>query len=165
MGNTSFFKSIPYQGFLEELIPNFDTDTSKFKPSSTVLLWHNIVAKMFLDNCAKFYLEHNWWSYLDPIPSNILPEKNSHFSAFSSILLRFFFYAYTLTINSAGSVSKTSDTWWQYRYSPLTRKCRQYRYLVSVSCPSLPPVRWELIRPRNVISVYIVSNNERSYHW
>ena len=115
-------------------IPNFDTDISKFKPSSTVLLWHVIVAKMVLDDCAKFYLEHNWWFYLDPIPSNILPETNSHFSAFSSLLLRLSlgFHPY-----SAGSVSKTSDTWWQYRYLPPTCKYRQYRYLLSVSCPPL----------------------------
>ena len=42
-----------------------------------------------------------------------------------------------LTINRASSVSKSSDTWWKYRYLPPTRKYRQYRYLVSVSCPSL----------------------------
>ena len=44
-----------------------------------------------------------------------------------------------LPINSAGSVSKTSDTWWQYRYLPPTCKYRQYRYLqlVLVLCPSL----------------------------
>ena len=28
------------------------------------------------------------------------------------------------------------DTWWKYRYLTPTRKYRQYRYLVSVSCPS-----------------------------
>ena len=40
-------------------IPNFDTDTIKFEPSNTVLLKHIIVAKMVLDNCGKFFLEHN----------------------------------------------------------------------------------------------------------
>ena len=45
---------IRYHGFLVVLIPNFDTNTSKFKPSSTVSLWHNIVAKMTLDNCGRF---------------------------------------------------------------------------------------------------------------
>ena len=47
------------------------------------------------------------------------------------------FHTYMLTINKAGSVLKTSDTWLKYRYLPPTRKYRQYRYLVSVSCPSL----------------------------
>ena len=37
----------------------FDTNTSKFKLPSTVLLLHNIIAKMVLDDCTKFYLEHN----------------------------------------------------------------------------------------------------------
>ena len=74
---------------------------------------------MVLDSCAKFCLKHNWWFYLDPIPSSVLPEQNSHFPA-SSLLLRFSWrlHACTLAINSAGSVSKTSDTWWQYRYLP-----------------------------------------------
>ena len=73
------------------------------------------------------------------ILSNMLSEKNSHFKLFLRFFLTFFtgFHAYTLTINSTGSVSKTSDTWWQYRYLPRTCKYRQYRYLVSVSCPSL----------------------------
>ena len=117
----------------------FDSDTSRFKPCSTVLLWHNIVAKMVLDSCVKFYLEHSWWFYVDPIPSNILPEKNSHFSAFSFLWLTFSwgFHTYMLTINRAGSVSKTSDTWRKYRYLLPTLKYRQYRYLVSVSCTSL----------------------------
>ena len=109
MRDTSFFKSIRYQRFLVVSMLNFDSDTSRFKPCSTVLLWHNIVAKMVLDSWAKFYLEHSWWFYFDPIPSNILAEKNSHFSAF------FFFdwhllevFTHMLTINRAGSVSKTS---------------------------------------------------------
>ena len=93
---------------------------------------------MVLDKCAKFCLEHNWWFYLYPIPSKILQEQNSHFSAFCSLLFKFSWglHACTLAINSAGSVSKTSNTWWQYRYLPQTCKYRQYRYLVS--CPSLP---------------------------
>ena len=116
MRDTSFFKSIRYQRFLVVSMLNFDSDTSRFKPCSTVLLWHNIVAKMVLDSCAKFYLEHSWWFYFDPIPSNILPEKNSHFSAFSFLWLTFSwgFHTYMLTINRAGSVSKTSDTWQKY---------------------------------------------------
>ena len=138
MGDISFLKSIRYQQFLVVSIPNFDTDTSKFKPSSTVLLWHNIVTKMVLDNCAKFYLEHNWWFYHSQ-PRNavfvilsvwhvhnymILPSassikytsrKKSHFSAFFSIWLTFSwgFHIYMLIINRAGSASKTSDTWWK----------------------------------------------------
>ena len=36
-------------------ILNFDT--SKFEPSSTVLLRHIIVYKMVLDNCEKFFPE------------------------------------------------------------------------------------------------------------
>ena len=68
---------IRYQWFLVVSIPDFDT--SKFKPCSTVLLWHSISAKMVLDDCGKLYPEHNWWFYLHPIPSDILPEKNLHF--------------------------------------------------------------------------------------
>ena len=46
-----------------------------------------------------------------------------------------------LTINRAGSVSNTNDTWMKYRYLPPARKYRQYRYLVSVLCPSLHETR------------------------
>ena len=38
MDDTSFFKPIRYQRHLVVLISNFDTDASKFKPSSTFLL-------------------------------------------------------------------------------------------------------------------------------
>ena len=67
--------------------------------------------------------------------------RQTHFSAFSSLWLTFSwgFHTYMLSINRTGSVSKTSDTWWKYRYTyPPARKYRQYRYLVLVSCPSLP---------------------------
>ena len=50
---------IRYHRFLVVSIPNFDTDTIKFEPSNTVFLKHIIVAKMVLDNCGKFFLEHN----------------------------------------------------------------------------------------------------------
>ena len=103
---------------------------------------------MALDNCGKFYLESLYSRiveylysifYLYPISLNILPEKKFAFSAFSSLSLTFScgFFACMLTINRVGSVSKTSDTWWKFRYLPPTRKYRQYRYLVSVSCSSL----------------------------
>ena len=46
------------------------------------LLRHIIVSKIVLDNCRIFYQEHNWWFYLHPVPSNILPVKNLHFSSF-----------------------------------------------------------------------------------
>ena len=137
MHDTSFFKSIRYQRFLVVSMLNFDSDTSRFKPCSTVLLWHNIVAKMVLDSCAKFYLEHSWWFYFDPIPSNI-QKKTRIFQLFLFFDWHFLeVFTHMLTINRAGSVSKTSDTWRKYRYLPPTRKYRQYRYLVSVSCPPL----------------------------
>ena len=84
--------------------------------------------------------------------------KHSHFSAFSSLWLTFSwgFHTYMLTINRAGSVSKTSDTWWKYRYLTLTHKYRQYRYLVSVSCPSLFCWRGSQHFVRNVWRFYFL---------
>ena len=51
MGDTRFFKPIRYQGVSAVSIPNCDTDTIKYEPSSKVLLWHIII------HVAK--IEHN----------------------------------------------------------------------------------------------------------
>ena len=133
------FKSIRYQRFLVVSMLSFDSGTSRFKPCSTVLLWHNIVGKMILDSCAKYYLEHSWWFYFDPIPSNILPKNIRIFQLF------FFFdwhflevFTHMLTMNRAGSVSKTSDTWRKYRYLPPTYKYRQYISILGIDIVPIP---------------------------
>ena len=126
---------IRYQGLLVVSIPNFHTDTSKFELPSTVLLRHIIVAKIVLNNCGKFFLEHNWWFYLDPISTNILPGKKFTLFTFSLLWLGFswVFHAYTLSkkwrrlsIKLAilnGSIDTcpelasidSIDTWYRYR--------------------------------------------------
>ena len=65
------------------------------------------------------------------------------------------------TINRAGSVSKTSDTWRKYRYLPPTRKYQQYPYLVSVSCPSLVPSKTVSTSRMLVMSL----NNYLAFLW
>ena len=57
MGDTSFFKSIQYQGFLGVSIPNFDTDTIKFERLAKFYCY--ILSLMVLDNCGEFLPEHN----------------------------------------------------------------------------------------------------------
>ena len=113
-------------------IPNFNTNTSNFIPSSSFIVTQYLCQNGFGQSCkilSGTQLMILLWSNFIKIA----------FSAFPSLWLTFSwgFHTYMLTINSAGSVSKTSDTWWKYRYLPPTRKYRKYRYLVSVSWPSL----------------------------
>ena len=123
MGDTSFFESIRYR---------YDTNVVSIPVSLRMVLDHSV--------------ENSIWNTIDDFSfiqfhQTYFQKKKFAFFSFFLLWLTFYwsFHTYMLTKNRAGSVSKTSDTWWKYRYLTLTCKYRQYRYSVSVSCPSLHP--------------------------
>ena len=82
------------------------------------LLRHIIVSKIVLDNCRKFYLEHNCENFTFILFHQTYFQSKIRIFLFFLLRLTFCwgFHTCMLTINRAGSVSKTSDTWRKYRY-------------------------------------------------
>ena len=119
---------------------------------------------MVLDDCAKFYLEHNWWFYFNSTNSikHTSRKKIAFFCFFFALIDIFLTFSYIhATINREGSVSKTSNTWWKYWYLPPTCNNRintWYRYRTH---PYQSLSWWKTKNMKNVARLYIYSFHYR----
>ena len=135
MGNTSFFRTIRYP-----------YDTKDFRWYRYKIL---IRIPVSLNRLAQFY-----WDMYIIVPKTVFDKmillwsnyikrtfkKIFTFAAFSSLWLRYswLFHAYTLTIYSAGSLSKLAMLSGSIDTCPQLASIDSiYRFLVSESCPSL----------------------------